>query len=238
MFDLRRSRWKRLARLLTTEQNVKSRTVNIIWFFRLFFLFIRSKWLVPRALISFVFTVETRHRSKMFLAPFEGLERRIKGKLSPFATSPSGILRLAFRRRTLRNYSRISVMERRSRRRSREQQRFEDHRRWVTSSRLSQNRESSRIPETNNVTQESLLKRPVMCPKERIATDKASSSRKSETFEKTTSFGSSLVLYTSYKDLYLDTLQQRHLQEKELADRLMRQALNSWSRLLRIRKAA
>jgi len=66
-----------------------------------------------------------------------------------------------------------------------------------------------------------------MCPKERTATDEASPSRKSETFEKTTSFGSSLILYTSYKDLYLETLQQRHLQEKELADRLMRQALNS-----------
>lgn len=47
--------------------------------------------LVPRALILFVFTVETRHRSKMVLAPFEGLgRRRIKGKLSSFATSPFG----------------------------------------------------------------------------------------------------------------------------------------------------
>lgn len=211
MFDLRCFSLEKTCEVIDdgAEQNVKSRTVNIIWFFCLFFLFIRSKRLVPRALISFVFTVETRHRSKMFLAPFEGLERRIKGKLSPLATSPSGVLRLAFRRRTLRNYSRISVMEQRSRRRSREQQRFEDHRRWVTSSRLSQDRESSRIPETNTVTQES-PKCPVMCSKERITTDEASPSRKSETFEKTTSFGSSLILYTSYKDLYLETL-QHHL---------------------------
>lgn len=49
--------------------------------------------LVPRALILFVFTVETRHRSKMFLAPFEGSERcRLKGKLSSFATSLSDTL--------------------------------------------------------------------------------------------------------------------------------------------------
>jgi len=69
--------------------------------------------LVPRALIPFVFTVETRHRSKMFLASFEGLGcRRIKGKLSLFTSSPS-VLRLTFRRRTLCNYSRIPVMERR-----------------------------------------------------------------------------------------------------------------------------
>lgn len=35
---------KRLTRFDDdTEQNVKSQTVNIIWFFRLFFLFIRSK---------------------------------------------------------------------------------------------------------------------------------------------------------------------------------------------------
>lgn len=49
--------------------------------------------LVPRALILFVFTVETRHRSKMFLAPFEGSGRcRLKGKLSSFATSLSDTL--------------------------------------------------------------------------------------------------------------------------------------------------
>ncbi|XP_077256426.1 uncharacterized protein LOC143894164 [Temnothorax americanus] len=91
----------------------------------------------------------------------------------------------------------------------------------------SKNRESSRISETNNATQESLLKRPVGCPKKRIATDEASSSRKSDTFEETANFGSSLVLYASHKDSYLETLQQRHLQEKELAERLMRQSLNS-----------
>ncbi|XP_011863885.1 PREDICTED: uncharacterized protein LOC105559869 isoform X2 [Vollenhovia emeryi] len=62
----------------------------------------------------------------------------------------------------------------------------------------SKNRESSRISETNNVTQESLLKYPVMYSRERIVTDEASPFRKSEMFEKT---------------------------EKELADRFMRQAL-------------
>lgn len=73
--------------------------------------------LVPRALILFVFTVETRHRSKMFLASFERLGRHsIKGKLSSFATSPLLVLRLTFCRRTLHNYSRISVMERKNRR--------------------------------------------------------------------------------------------------------------------------
>jgi len=99
----------------------------------------------------------------------------------------------------------------------------EDHRWWVTSSRLSQNRESSRIPETNNVTQENLLKSPVMCLKERIAANEASLSQKKETLEKTSNFDSSLDLYVSCEDLYLETLQQRHLQKKKLADYLMRQ---------------
>lgn len=80
-------------------------------------------------------------------------------------------------------------------------------------------------PETSR-TQESLLKRPVMYEKERIAVDEGSPSRKNETLRKTAS--SSLILYTSkYKGSHLETLQQRHLQEKELADRFMRQALNS-----------
>ncbi|XP_011706152.1 PREDICTED: uncharacterized protein LOC105461351, partial [Wasmannia auropunctata] len=91
----------------------------------------------------------------------------------------------------------------------------------------SKNCESSRILETNSVTQESLLKCSVMCPKERIAADEMSPPfQKSETLEKMSNFGSSLVLRTSREDQYLEAMQQRHLQEKELADRLMRQALN------------
>jgi len=66
-----------------------------------------------------------------------------------------------------------------------------------------------------------------MCLKERIAADEASLSQKKETLEKTSNFGSPLDLYVSCEDLYLETLQQRHLQEKELADCFMRQALNS-----------
>ncbi|XP_018359678.1 PREDICTED: uncharacterized protein LOC108758932 isoform X2 [Trachymyrmex cornetzi] len=89
----------------------------------------------------------------------------------------------------------------------------------------SKNRESSRILETNNVTQESLLKHPVMCPKKGIATDETSTYQESEMFEKTLSFESSLNLYASCEDL--ETLQQCHLQETELADRFMRQTLNS-----------
>ncbi|KYQ49857.1 hypothetical protein ALC60_11032 [Trachymyrmex zeteki] len=89
----------------------------------------------------------------------------------------------------------------------------------------SKNRESSRILETNNVTQESLLKHPVMYPKKRITTDETSSFRESEMFEKTLSFDSSFNLYASCEDL--ETLQQCHLDETKLADRLMRQTLNS-----------
>lgn len=82
----------------------------------------------------------------------------------------------------------------------------------------------------DNVTQKDLLKHPVICPKERIAMDEVSPSRKNAALEKTSSFGSSLVLCASREEeayKYLETLQQRHLQEKELADRLMRQALSS-----------
>lgn len=76
---------------------------------------------------------------------------------------------------------------------------------------------------------EPLLKHPAVFPKERIATDEVSPSRKNATLEKTSRFGSSLVLCVSREEeeyKYLETLQQRHLQEKELADRLMRQALS------------
>ncbi|KYN32009.1 hypothetical protein ALC56_13762 [Trachymyrmex septentrionalis] len=89
----------------------------------------------------------------------------------------------------------------------------------------SKNRESSRILETNNVTQESLLKHPVMCPKKGIATDETSTFRENEMLEKTLSFESSLNLYASCEDL--ERWQQCHLQETELADRFMRQTLNS-----------
>ncbi|XP_036143897.1 uncharacterized protein LOC118645951 [Monomorium pharaonis] len=91
----------------------------------------------------------------------------------------------------------------------------------------SKNHESTRIPETNNVTQESFVKPLAVRSKERIAVDKVSRSRRSETFEETLSFGSSTVLHVSRENAYLETLQQRHLQEKELVDRLMRQVLNS-----------
>ncbi|XP_018401057.1 PREDICTED: uncharacterized protein LOC108778380 [Cyphomyrmex costatus] len=89
----------------------------------------------------------------------------------------------------------------------------------------SKNCESSRILETNNVTQESLLKCPVMCPRKRIATDVTLPFRQNEMFEKTISFDSSLNLYASCEDL--ETLQQCHLQEKELTDHFMRQTLNA-----------
>jgi hypothetical protein len=81
-----------------------------------------------------------------------------------------------------------------------------------------------KIAKTVDATQKSLFKRPVRYRKGRITANEASPSRKSETLEKT-SFNSSLVSRTTFEDL--ETLQQRHLQEKELADRLMRQALNS-----------
>ncbi|XP_070510445.1 uncharacterized protein, partial [Cardiocondyla obscurior] len=107
------------------------------------------------------------------------------------------------------------------------QQRFEDHRRWITSSRLSQNHESSRMPGTNNVTQKNLSKRLVKCQDEEITANEVSPSRVSETLGKTTSSGLSLISYASHEDSYLEASQQRHMLEKELADRLMRQTLNS-----------
>lgn len=95
MFDLRRTRWKRLAKLSTAARNkckITDREYHLILpSFLPIYPIKATRPLVSRALISFVFTVETRHRSKMFLAPFEGLgRRRIKGKLSPFTISPSG----------------------------------------------------------------------------------------------------------------------------------------------------
>ncbi|XP_029669403.1 uncharacterized protein LOC115239172 [Formica exsecta] len=92
----------------------------------------------------------------------------------------------------------------------------------------SKDRENSRIPETDCAMQESLLKCPVRYPKEKeVITSEALPSQEVETLEETPNFSSSLASYNVLEDPYLETLQQRHLQEKKLADRLMRQALNS-----------
>lgn len=114
----------------------KITSVNTIWFFRLSFLFIRSKRarsLVPRALIPFCVHSASR-RSKMLLALFEGSKRhRLKGKLSLFAIIPSSPFRPGTSAYfSSRNYSRISVMEQRCWRGSRKQDSvLEDHRRRV-----------------------------------------------------------------------------------------------------------
>lgn len=87
--------------------------------------------------------------------------------------------------------------------------------------------------------QESVLKCPVRYPKgKEIITvpSKTSPSQEIEVLEKTPNFSSSLASYNVLEDSYLETLQQRHLQEKKLADRLMRQALNSWSSLIQVNK--
>ncbi|XP_067214720.1 uncharacterized protein [Linepithema humile] len=86
----------------------------------------------------------------------------------------------------------------------------------------SKDRENLRIVETVDATQKSLLKRPARYRKGTVTANQVS---KSETLEKTSSFDSSFVSHAAFEDL--EMLQQRHLQEKELADRLMRQALNS-----------
>lgn len=97
-------------------------------------------------------------------------------------------------------------------------------------SHLSQDHENSRIPETDSVTQQNLPRFSVTCPKEIIISNEKSSSGAVETVDKTllgnVCFSSSLVSYTILEDQYLDTLQKRHLQEKELVDRFMRQALS------------
>lgn len=80
-----------------------------------------------------------------------------------------------------------------------------------------------RIAETVDATQKNLFKRSVRYRKRTVIANEVS--RKSGTLEKTSSFDPSLVSPIAFEDL--ETLQQRHLQEKELADRLMRQALNS-----------
>ncbi|XP_072754613.1 LOW QUALITY PROTEIN: uncharacterized protein, partial [Anoplolepis gracilipes] len=93
---------------------------------------------------------------------------------------------------------------------------------------VSKDRENPKIPEMDCAMQESLLKCPVRYPKENeVITSEASPSREVETLEKTPNFNSLLVSYDILEDSYLETLQQRHLQEKKLADRLMRQVLNS-----------
>lgn len=124
MFDLRRSLEKTCKVIDNgTEQNVKSRTVNIIWFFRLFFLFIRSKRLAhsSREHLSPLCS-QTRRAiaQKCFLPPLKDWNAAASKVNWALLRPHLLILRLAFRRRTLRNYSRISVMERRGRRRSRE----------------------------------------------------------------------------------------------------------------------
>lgn len=81
-----------------------------------------------------------------------------------------------------------------------------------------------RIAETVDATQKNLFKRSVRYRKRTVIANEVSR-KKSGTLEKTSSFDPSLVSPTAFEDL--ETLQQRHLQEKELADRLMRQALNS-----------
>lgn len=83
----------------------------------------------------------------------------------------------------------------------------------------------------DDATQESLLKRPAGgSPKRAVGLGtKILPSRKAELLGRTSSTSSSLISRVAVEDPYLKTLQQRHLRERELADRLMRQALDSWS---------
>lgn len=103
------------------EQNVKSRTVNIIWFFRLFFLFIRSKRLAhsSREHLSSLCSQSRRAiAQKWFLPPLKDWDAAASKVNWALLRPHPLVLRLTFRRRTSRNYSRTSVMERRGRRRS------------------------------------------------------------------------------------------------------------------------
>ncbi|RLU26728.1 hypothetical protein DMN91_000525 [Ooceraea biroi] len=91
----------------------------------------------------------------------------------------------------------------------------------------SKDREKSRIPEMDDATQECLSKRPTGSSAKRAAAAEASSSRKTGLLGNTASpASSSLISGVSLEDPYLKTLQQRHLRERELADRLMRQTLS------------
>jgi len=78
----------------------------------------------------------------------------------------------------------------------------------------------------NDTAQEHLSKRPVGSSVKRAVATEASQSRKVGSLGNANSTRSSLVSCVALEDPYLRTLQQRHLRERELADRLMRQALN------------
>lgn len=95
---------------------------------------------------------------------------------------------------------------------------------------IMQDRESSRIPEMDDTARECHSKRSVgSLAKRTIAAVEASPCQKAGSHGRATGAAASspLVPRTPLEDPYLKTLQQRHLRERELADRLMRQALNS-----------